>query len=641
MNQTLWLDYETTSKADLTTNGLQRYVEDPTTGILCLGYAFGDDEPECWFPEDSHFPGAIVDHIKRGGVMVAHNATFDRLITEYVLTNDFNTPPTKLEQWRCSAARSMAHGLPAKLELACRAAGLPIQKQKEGTRLINKYSKHGRVPYEDDDKALMADYCKTDVAAMRQLCSILRELSDDEWAEYHRNERLNELGVPVDIEFATAALNYADDVKAEADGNIARLTGGVVKTARARKARNKWLFERITDKQKELLSVWKDKVKKYSFDQEHRANLLAAPDLDKDVEELINFTDDAGGSSTSKYSAMANTHVDGRVHGAITWHGAGTGRAASKGLQLHNFIRDAYDDPEPLIQDVLDDYELDHPAKTLAKLLRAAITSPEGISFGDWSAIEGRVCPWLSDDPRAQKVLDVFRNDQDLYIATADSMGLSDRQAGKVSALSLQFAGGAGALQRMAKKYGEVYTDEEAEHYKTLWRNGNKWCVDFWWKLHRAANDAYRNPGQEFFAGKISYFYDGGDWLWCLRPSGAFQAYFQPKIELVDYPWGEQGYELTALAGSTQPKAGKPWPRRTLTPGILIENVTQGTAGDLLRNCMMQAREDLPLIFTCHDEIIAEGDHQIELKTLMETLPHWAEGLPIAAGVKYQPRYGK
>ena len=129
--------------------------------------------------------------------------------------------------------------------------------------------------------------------------------------------------------------------------------------------------------------------------------------------------------------------------------------------------------------------------------------------------------------------------------------------------------------------------------------------------------------------------------MWCRRPSGAFQAYFQPKIELVDYPWEEQGYELTALAGSTQPKAGKPWPRRTLTPGILIENVTQGTAGDLLRNCMMQAREDLPLIFTCHDEIITEGDHQAELKTLMETLPHWAEGLPIAAGVKYQPRYGK
>ena len=311
-----------------------------------------------------------------------------------------------------------------------------------------------------------------------------------------------------------------------------------------------------------------------------------------------------------------------------------------RGLQLHNMIRNAFENPEEHIQDVLGDYEIATPAKTLARLLRASITSDDGITFGDWSAIEGRVCPWLSDDPRAQDVLDVFRRDEDIYIHTADGMGIDDRQGGKVAALSMQFAGGAGALQRMAKVYGVVYTDEEAEELKTLWRNANPWCVDFWHGLKKAAKSAYRNPGVEHPCGKLTFYYDGGDWLWMKRPSGHLHAYFQPRMEVVQYPWGDEGVELTCLAGSVKPKAGQPWPRRTLTPGVLIENATQGTAADVLRHCVM-AGGDLPIIAHVHDEIVVEGDYEEEVQALMDNMPDWAEGLPMKAEVKWAERYGK
>ena len=640
MRDICWLDFETTSLCNLTVHGLQRYVEDTTTEVLCLGWAINDAEVQCWFPEDGPFPQELIDHINADGIMYAQNSIFDRLIWEFALANDYEVPVPKQDQWRCSSARAMAHGLPANLKDICKALNLPLQKQEAGLRLIHQYSCRGPQPWENNDKQLMADYCIMDVRTMRQFCSVLRELSDSEWAEFYTNENINERGIPVDVKFAEAALSYADDIKEGVDEAILALTDGEVRSARARKTRDAWIFERITDEQKELLAVHKNDKKKYSLDQEHRDNLLEAIDLNPEVEKLVQLMNDAGGSSTSKYKSVANTHVEGRVHHALVWHGAATGRWASKGIQLHNMPRKAFDEPEPLVQDVLGDYEIDNPASTLSRLLRALITSPDGITFGDWSAIEGRVCPWLSDDPRADDTLDVFRRDEDIYIATAAAMGMDDRQAGKVAALSMQFAGGAGALLRMAKVYGVFYSFEEADHLKSLWRTANPWCVDFWHGLRRAADEAVNVPHTVTRKGRIEFYYDGADWLWMKRPSGGLQAYCQPRFELVTYPWGGEGYELTALAGSRKPKAGEPWPRMTLTAGILIQNATQGTAADLMRECVVRSQH-LPVIGHVHDELLAEGDHRAEVKRLMEIVPQWAAGLPIKAEVKHERRYGK
>jgi DNA polymerase len=475
---------------------------------------------------------------------------------------------------------------------------------------------------------------------MRAACSLLRELSESEWSEYQLNSEINERGVPVDVPLATAALSYITDIKLHADEAILKLTDGEVTSARARKLRDAWVMPRLSESQKALLLVKKGDKETYSFDQEHRDNLLAAKDLDPEVEQLLEHINDAGGSSASKYNVIANQHVDDRIYYSLQWHGAATGRWTSKGLQIHNMPRNAFDDPEPIISDVLEGYEIEKPAKSLSRLLRASITSAKGITWSDWSAIEGRICPWLSDDDEAQAVLDVFRRSEDIYIHTAEGMGMEDRQAGKVAALSMQFAGGAGALMRMAKNFGTIYSEDEAEELKVLWRESNQWAVRFWHGLKNAANKAYRKPGEQITCGKMSFFYDGADFLWMIRPSGLFHAYYQPRIELVEYPWGDSGYELTALAGSVMPKAGAKWPRRALTPGILIENATQGAAADLMRNAVTNSQH-LPIILHCHDELVVEGNHVEELHAIMETAPTWAEGLPLKAETTHKQRYGK
>jgi hypothetical protein len=54
--------------------------------------------------------------------------------------------------------------------------------------------------------AEMVAYCEQDVRAMREISKSMRPLSDEELADYHVNERINDRGVLVDTALCRAAL---------------------------------------------------------------------------------------------------------------------------------------------------------------------------------------------------------------------------------------------------------------------------------------------------------------------------------------------------------------------------------------------------------------------------------------------------
>jgi DNA polymerase bacteriophage-type len=61
----------------------------------------------------------------------------------------------------------------------------------------------------NDDPTLMAEmvaYCEQDVRAMREISKAMRPLSNDELADYHANERINDRGVLVDLDLCRAAI---------------------------------------------------------------------------------------------------------------------------------------------------------------------------------------------------------------------------------------------------------------------------------------------------------------------------------------------------------------------------------------------------------------------------------------------------
>lgn len=644
---TLHIDFETRSQADLKKVGIYNYASDPSTQVMMMGYAFNEEPAQLWSPDES-FPQRIIDHVVQVDTLYAFNAQFERLIWNYVLANDFKLPGTRLTQWKCTAAQARSHGLPKKLGDAAKCLGLPMQKMSEGTRLLRLYSLPGHttdIPPEDWE--LLADYCRTDVEVERLLHVSLRDLTQEEWKVFWVNEEINDRGIPIDVTFTSAAVKYGDAIREESDKRIIAVTNGAVISARKRKTRDEWLTPRLTEQQLEILT--EDGTIK--FGKPLREELSLCEDLDPDVREFVEAVEEAGGATISKYEAFTERSTDSRLHGAFLFAGGGqTGRFSSLGVQLQNLKRDGHKDPEKEIARVLAGEKIENASDHLARLVRASIHRPEGLVWVDYSNIEGRVAPWLAKSVTGEAKLDVFRSGRDPYkVNAAGLFGIAyeevtdeQRQSGKVQELALGFLGGAGALMAMAKMFKMSIPQEQAVILRDAWRAVNAWAVPYGADMVWAANQAHAHPGAWFDAGRVAYGYDGQSWLWCKLPSGRLLAYFAPCRELVKTPWGDEQFALTAVWGGGKPKVGQPWPRRPLTPGLLLENATQATAADLLRTALVKAvNAGIEVVGHVHDEVIAQNTTKDELLSHLLDAPEWAEGLPIEAKPSEGVRYGK
>ena len=68
---TLHLDIESFSECDLKESGAHKYAEDPSTELLCFGYAFDDEEVQQWRPGQP-LPERVVEHVRLRGEIRCH-----------------------------------------------------------------------------------------------------------------------------------------------------------------------------------------------------------------------------------------------------------------------------------------------------------------------------------------------------------------------------------------------------------------------------------------------------------------------------------------------------------------------------------------------------------------------------------------
>ena len=664
----LFLDIETRSdQVDLIKAGLMKYARGKTTQVISAAYAFGWDAPvQFWWGRDEagnkvEFPQEILDYFDTGEPIYAHNAEFERALFDYVIAPDYDFVAPPLKQWRCTMALALTNGFGAGLDTATKNAAVPYIKNPAGARLIKEYCATGHAdifaPEFKADRKIMRDYNISDVECMRALAACCRPLTDAEWEEYHLTCRINERGIPIDTAFADQALGYANEVAADANDHISRLTNGAMTKHTQRKARDAWLLPKLTDEQLRALVVYKKDVKKMSLDSDHRQLLLNYDDLDHRARELLIRINEAGSSALRKYSVAHHQNIDGRVFNTFLWSGAGrTGRYSGKGLQPHNIRRDVYDPKtaQSLIQKIVKQGTVDNPAEVLARLARAMIYHEDGLYWVDWSAIEGRVAPWLADSTPGEAKLDLYREQRDVYIVSAsrifdvpeDSINKANpyRQAGKVAELSLQFGGARNALQSMAKNYGIAFEDLDANEIVRKWRRSNPWAGDIWRRYQRAIDTAVRGPGIDIPVGRVTFHSDGEKFLWCKLPSERFLAYPFPRWEPYFTPWDEERMGAT-FQMHFKPPAGKEPLRNHARGALLFQNTVQAVAADILRDALLEADDaGLAIVGHVHDEIIGQGGEEDGkvLDKIMNTLPWWAEGLPISTGgVSLGERYGK
>lgn len=689
----LHIDFETRSRVNLIAHGAYAYAQDPSTEIICMAWAFDDEEPQLWHPPVIStepgacppkantimpFPQEVKDHIADGGMLHCHNANFERLIFWYVLCPDYDVPEPRLEQFYCTAAQARCRALPASLEDLGRCLGLTTQKDKRGKELIRllcvPQKDTGEFRYDLDLLDEMYEYCLQDVRVERTAAQCTPSLTSLELNAYHCMEMINDRGLLVDVEFAQAASRYAGLELEEICEQIEAVTDGRIRTPRQYQKIKDYALELGGEAaRKAMTTVTTDRrtgieERKLSFGKDNRRRLREVAESDPDafpdaLNALISLVDEAGRSSVAKYQNMVKRSdiEDHRVRGAYICFGAGqTGRASSIGLQVHNLPRNTAKNPDEIRRWVIEDRELPGVMDTLSSMLRPSILAPEGRLFvcGDWSAIEARVLPWLSDSQGGAGVLDVFATVDadptapDIYMLEAAKLFDIDARAvtkdqraiGKVEVLALGYQGGYRAFQAMARGYGISVSDERAEEIKDTWRNNNQWAIDFWRELNAAAMDAVSYPGTVTEAGRLKYYCEGeGKPLYCQLPSTRVLSYPDVRIDPGDY-----GPELSAVKAQWKPKQGEnEWPRIKLYGGLLAENCTQATSADILYHAVANAlAAGLDVVGTTHDELLCETDDVLwedehKLADIMMQLPKWANALPMAVETWSGTRYRK
>jgi DNA polymerase len=349
------MDFETYSEADLPQVGAAVYAEDPTTEVLCLAYDLKDNlGPRLWVP-GCPSPQELFNHIAAGGLIEAHNSSFEYWIWQKVCHDRLGWPELPLEQLRDSMAKAQLFSLPASLAKAGPAVGAQILKDSQGKRLINKFSKPRKptkadpklrlTPLEDpEDGQLLYNYCITDIQTEADLSSRVPDLSPIELELWLEDQRINRRGVAIDTEALKGCINIIEQAEAKYNAELEQLTQGAVCKATEVPSIKNYLAARGL----KVSGLDKEKVEKLLNRYEEVYALLQdgvpiPPALriyqdTPDCKRVLEIRAALGATSVQKVYAMDRMLAkDNRLHNMFMYSGAShTGRWAGRGPQPHN-----------------------------------------------------------------------------------------------------------------------------------------------------------------------------------------------------------------------------------------------------------------------------------------------------------------
>jgi hypothetical protein len=350
-------------------------------------------------------------------------------------------------------------------------------------------------------------------------------------------------------------------------------------------------------------------------------------------------------SATYKFAAVLNRATGGRLCGEYIFNGASnTGRYSSNGLQMHNNPKSVIDEAQfaDLFSTSFDAEGRWREVPTLLKgSLRPLVRATRGaILWCDWSQVEARVLPYLTEDPETEPRMEVFRNNDDIYMKTVrDIWGCDDRayrQAAKTAELALGFCGMLGAMETFCHNFNIKLSRQEMASIVQRWHEVNAWAGRFGDRLLGAYIDAL--AGEPSAVGKIRFH--------------AIKTHFGNTV-VMTLPDGRPLYYQGATAFDCLRPGDGHMARSSVWRGILVENGTQATCASLLREKLVNLEGRLPeganLIGHTHDEIIAEipSLDEAAIRHVAEFVgremvkaPTWLEGCPLNVEWKAGPRYG-
>lgn len=664
------LDFETVSACDLKKSGAARYWEDPTTAVICLNWEIDDSGViDRWFPGQP-MPTALRAAADEGKIFVAHNAAFEKYGWRTVLMPEFGWPDVPNGKWHCTQARAASLMLPQGLEKLGPALKLAAEKDMVGNRLtigLSKVDKKtGMMPaITPAIRERVADYCDGDVREQSELHRRIGWFPRDEWEAWQLDQRINERGVRLDMPLVVQMQKIVDLASGPLAAEFIQITGGLKMTQIAKVG--DWLRAEgvdLPDMTKDTLAaVLGETDEGEEIDADERLYL----DMPDHVRRALSIRQLIGSASVKKLGAMrACVCSDGRARGLLAYHAAGTGRWGGRIVQPQNFPRGSIrvrnakgeeeaPDPEALVAALMTGDPayvemLFGPAveTVLSSLRHCIVADPDKILVaGDYAQIEARItlawCGQMDKVKMLAEGLDPYCDmASDIYGRKITKADVEERQIGKNSVLGLGFNMGAPKFHdRYCPKQPMEFAQKVVDTYRKVWAPE---VPKLWRALDQAATRAVwdRKPQEAY--GVVFSLVD--EWLQARYPDDSVMMYPHPETTRRAMPWDE-----TDVRPGWCFKATKQGQRRTVHAfgGLLAENGAQHMARQLLVNAGKKCeRENMPLVFTVHDEAIAEAerkrrDLETILKQIMEDSPRWAVSMqiPVKAEVWSGPRYRK
>ena len=500
-------------------NGTYSYAESEDAELLLLSYSINGGPVELIdVARGEEIPDFLLKALVDDNVIKwAHNATFERVFLSYWLKRNYpeyfksySIPEDSVSNyldprsWRCTMIWAAYLGLPLSLEGVGAVLGLDKQKLQEGKDLIRYFcvpckptkANGGRtrnMPSDAPDKwERFRSYNIRDVEVELGIHNKLSRfpVPDFVWDEYHLDQEINDRGILLDMDVVNNAIKFDTFSKARLMGTLKDKT------------------ELDNPNSVAQLKDWLDSkgIETESLDKKAIVDLLKT--VPTDVADVLKLRQQLAKSSVKKYQSMANSVcADGRARGMFQFYGANrSGRWAGRIIQLQNLPQNHMPDLK-IARDIVKsgDYEFmnmlyDDVPDALSQLIRTAFVPKPGYKFcvSDFSAIEARVLSFLAKEKWR---MDVFRNNGDIYCASASAMfgvpvekhGVNGylRQKGKIAELALGYGGSVGALTSMgALDMG--LTEDELHPLVNSWRSANPNIVQFWWDVDDAVKTAIK-----------------------------------------------------------------------------------------------------------------------------------------------------
>lgn len=526
-------------KGGLPAVGSLLYSLHPSTEVLCMAYDLKDGlGKRLWHPA-LPAPQELFDHVRSMGLIESWNTTFEHHVWNNVCTPKYGFPPLHYTQQRDAMAKARAFSLPAKLGKAALVLGTLQQKDKEGTRLLNKFSKprnptakdkRNRILPDpsDPDSQLLYDYCLQDIATEEDISSCIPDLNPDELEFWLNTCKSNYAGVGIRPEEVDSCINILEQAYTKYNLELANITDGEVMESTKVEQLRQWCATQGVN-----TPTLDDDSTKALLKQEIPLNVRRA----LEIRQMI------GSAGVKKVYAMKKiASPEGRLCDLFIYHGARTGRDTGAEVQPQNLTKAGprvtwcggcdkpfgphWKDVCPhcgaslaLLSYVKDDGKwtweaVDHAMEaittrsleyvewvfgnavlTISGCIRGLFVAAEGKEFicSDYSAIEAVVLAALAGE---QWRLDTFHAKEDIYLKSASTItGTTmqeykdyakqtgskhpDRQKlGKVAELASGYAGWIGAWKNFGAD--KFYSDDEIKGLIVAWRDASPTIPEFW-----------------------------------------------------------------------------------------------------------------------------------------------------------------